>query len=151
MLQKWAYLPISHAVSVWGNPPFLGGWVPCFLLVGGQVQTCDLGWVLKMQSSGGGVLAQVYPLKDNFCASWVFTLPSVFAPAHFQAGSSALILFRLFSFLPLFLSFFLSFFTALDTFFSPCSTYPNLLSIARTLEPCVAEGMSDSELGSIFV
>lgn len=91
------------------------------------------------------------PFKRHFCASRVFTLPSVFAPAHFQAGSSALILFRLFSFLPPSLSLFLSFFTALDTFFFPCSTYPSLLSIARTLEPCVAEGMSDSELRSIFV
>lgn len=75
-----------------GTRPFLSGWMPCLLLVGGEEQTCDLGWVLQMQSSGGGVLAQVYPLKDDFYAFWVFTLPSVFVLAHFQAGYSALLL-----------------------------------------------------------
>lgn len=157
MLQKLAYLPVSRAVSVWGDspipkwmnalPPSCGG-RGANMWPGVSSPDAEQWW----RCPGSGVpfkrrflcFLSLYSSKclcSSSFSSWVLCSPALLCSALPSPPLPS----------PHSLSVCLSFFTALDTFLKICSIYPNSLSIAWTLELYVAEGMSDSELGPIFV
>lgn len=106
------------------------------LLVIVQMQTCDLlGSVLRAHSSGGGVLARVYPLQASVWTFCCFVLPGVFILANFFRPGTP-------SSFPLFL-------VQLLMSFSFCLPYLFAFYCLNFRRLC-GRRKSDVELGSIF-